>query len=542
MAGESGQGARERRQATLGRAGAISAATMSSRVLGLLREQIFARLFGAGLISDAFIIAYRIPNLLRDLFAEGALSAAFIPTFSAAREKQGEEEAFLLGRVVFTVFLAITGGLTLLGMIFAPAIVDAIAPGFSTGAEDGSEMGKRALTITLTRWMMPVLLFVTMAAISRGILNTYHRYFLPALSPAIFNLVAIVCGYALWALGASPGSAIRVWAAATLAGAALTFFVQAPPLRRIGFHFRALFTLRHPGLRRILRMMTPATLGLAAVQVNIFVNSILASHLEDGAVSWLNFSFRLVYLPIGVIGVALATVTAVDVSREAARENAEGFHDGLATSLRLVAFFTIPAAAGLIALAQPIVSLIYEYGEFDPEDTAATATALRCYAAALFFYSAVKVLAPSCYALDRARAPVIASVAAVSVNIAWSLSTYRSLGYAALAAGTALAAAVNFLLLIGLLRRGTGGIAGRGLAAIAFKMTLIAAPMGAACWGLEMGLAQSLGDADLLPRLMRVLLPILLGVILVLLGGRVLEVPETDAVKAIILRRGSSRV
>src|SRR5213078_4523722 len=298
------------------RAGVVSAAVLVSRVLGLVREQAFAVFFGAGRELDAFITAFRIPNLLRDLFAEGALSAAFVTTFTWRLEHEGEAAAWRLANLVVNALAIVVSAITLAGIWFAPALVTAIAPGFA------DIPGKVELTVALTRIMFPFLLLVALAAVAMGILNTRHIFGVPAAASAFFNL-------------------------GSLAGGLLQLLVQVPSLWRVGFRYRPLLALRDPGLRQVARLMGPATIGAAAVQVNVFVNNNFASYLGNGPVSWLNVAFRFMQLPIGLFGVAIGTVTLPLVSRHGARGDTRAFRATVGQALELVALFCLPAAAGL---------------------------------------------------------------------------------------------------------------------------------------------------------------------------------------------------
>lgn len=530
-----------RRQA--GRAGVVGSATMTSRVLGLLREHVFAKLFGTDALSDAFVMAYRIPNLLRDLFAEGALSSAFVPSFAECRQQRGQDAAFRLAQTVFSFVFIVVGGLTVAGVVFAPQIVNVIAPGFDhviarTGPVEAS-VSQEDLTVHLTRILMPFLLLVSLAAACRGVLNSYHQYFLPAVSPALFNLVAVITGLLLWWSGTPPETAVYGWALATLGGGFVQLVIQLPSMRRLGLRMRLAFAFRDASFRRLLRLLLPATLGLAAVQVNVLVNSVLASLLEAGSATWLQLAFRLVYLPIGVIGVAVATVASVNLSQLAAQRDMTGFRTDLTSAIRLVAFFTIPASVGLVVLDAPIVRLIYEYGRFDAASTAATATALTCYSLGLVFYSAIKTLAPAMYALDRIRAPVIASVAGVAVNLMWSLLTYRTYGVAALAIGTSLAALVNFAVLAVALARalGRGESSGRTTWVILLKTMSVAALMGIVVHFVHGELAGVLGTTTFVARAANLSASIAIGGVIVIAGGVAMRIPEARDLWATIRRK-----
>jgi putative peptidoglycan lipid II flippase len=420
----------------------VSAATLGSRILGLVREQLFAALLGAGLYADAFVVAFRIPNLLRDLFAEGALSAAFVPTFTRVEKEHGKEAAFLLANRVVGAITVFVGAIAALAMILSEPLVAAMASGFT------QVPGKAELTARLARLMMPFLPLLSLSAVTMGMLNARGRFGAPALAPALFNVAAIVVGGALKLAGADPETAVVGWSLGTLAGGALQLGVQLPPLRREGYRFRPAIggAFRDESVRKIAVLMAPATLGLAATQLNIFVNTQFAS-TEPGANAWLNYAFRLMYLPIGVFGVAIATVTSSTLARRAAENDVAGMKSGLGVGLRHVALLTVPSTVGLLVLREPIIGLIYERGSFSAEDTGATAIALAGYAVGLYAYSGVKVLAPAFYALGRPRIPLVASGCAVLSNLLLNFAAHRHLGYLGLALGTSLGALLNMAIL-----------------------------------------------------------------------------------------------
>lgn len=416
-------------------AGSVSLATLTSRVFGLIRDQIFAALIGAGFYSDAFFIAFRIPNLLRDLFAEGALSSAFVPTFTEYEVKRSREEAWALANLVVGTLLVVIGTLTILGMVFAPQLVSWIAPGF------GSIPGKAALTVSLTRIMWPFLLIIAVSALFMGILNVHREFTIPAFAPVMFNLVAIAFGIGIWIFGLGGKAAVTGWSIGTLCGGLAQGGIQLPRLLRSGWKIRP--TLRNwrgsPGLLQIGLLMLPAVIANSGTQINILVNSILASLLVQGSPSWLNYAFRLIQLPIGVFGVAISVVTLSTVSRDAATDSKEAFRDNLTTSLNLVFLLTIPCAVGLWVLGVPIVRLIFERGAFFARDTLATAAAVSFYAIGLPAYAAVKVMAPTFFALKKSKVPMMASLFGVAANVAFNLWAYKRMGHVGLALGTSLA-------------------------------------------------------------------------------------------------------
>jgi putative peptidoglycan lipid II flippase len=515
-------------------AGLVSAMTLVSRVLGLVREVVFAALLGAGYHSDAFRIGFRIPNLLRDMFAEGALSAAFVPTYARALNEGGREAAFRLANRVLSFLAVLLGLLVVLGVAFAWPVVSALAPGFDDQA------GKAELTVLLTRLMMPFLAFVSFAAVAMGMLNAEERFGVPALSPALFNAVTIAWAGALWAMGLPPDQVVVGWALGTLAGGLAQFLVQVPSLRRLGWRARADWAPRDPGLLRIARLMAPATVGLAAVQVNIFVNSRFAS-AEPGAVSWLDYAFRLLYLPIGLFGVALGTIATAGLARRAAEGDMDGLRQTLRQSLSMLAFLTVPATVGLMALGVPVVRLLYERGRFTEADTRATAAALFLYSFGLVGYTGVKVLAPAFYALGRPRVPLFASVSAVATNLLVVWAFHARFGFRAIAVGTALGSIVNTALLVGFFERRVGGLFGHGLFRPIARMAVAAAAMGALSWASAAGLERLVGTRGLWAQLVTGLVPVLAGVGLYGLLTHALRVGEAEVLGRMVrdrLRRG----
>jgi putative peptidoglycan lipid II flippase len=516
---------------SLGRAaGLISAFTFLSRLLGLVREQVFAALLGAGLYADAFQAAFKIPNLLRDLFAEGALSAAFVPTYARVLKSEGRAAAFRLASRLLTVLAVVLGLLVLLGMAFAPQIVRLLAPGFELVP------GKSEATVVLTRVMLPFLPLVSFAAVAMGILNAHERFGTPAFAPAAFNVVAIVWGVVLWSMGYGAAQVAMGWAMGTLLGGAAQFLIQVPGLRREGWRFTPLWGPGDPHLRAIARLMGPATVGLAAVQVNIFVSTIFASH-EPGAVSWLQYAFRILYLPIGIFGVAVGTVVTTRLAHAAAAADQGDMRSTLQESLRLLFFLTLPATAGLLVLAQPIVRLLFERGRFSSFDTAATAEALALYAVGLVAYTGVKVLAPAFYSLHAPRVPLVASACAVATNLLFIFFLNRSLGFRAIALGTAVGSVVNCLVLALVLESRVGGFL-RGLltsgVARMIAATLLMAPP---AWLAARALEDWIGTQGLLAQLVTGLVPVAAGGLVYAAAALALRIPEATALWSALRRR-----
>jgi putative peptidoglycan lipid II flippase len=507
-------------------AGLVSGLTAISRVLGLARELVFAASLGAGLHADAFRIAFRIPNLLRDLFAEGALSAAFVPTFARALREHGAEGAYRLASRVLTAVGVVLGALVLAGVAFAPQVVALLAPGFDAVA------GKAEVAVRLTRVMMPFLPLVAFAAVAMGMLNAQARFGRPAFAPAMFNVVTIACGLALLAAGLPPGQVALGWALATLGGGAAQFLIQVPPLRRMGWSFRPEWAPADPGLRRMAALMLPATAGLGAVQVNIFVNSVFASH-QPGAVSWLDYAFRILYLPIGLFGVALGTIATSTLSRRAAEGDLDGLRATLRQALSTLLFLTVPATVGLALLAVPVVRLLYERGRFSAADTEATGVALTLYALGLVGYTGVKVLAPAFYALGMARVPALGSVLAVGVNLAVVIGLFPRLEFRAVALGTCLGSLANAAWLFGVFEARVGGLAGHGLLRGGLRMLAASAVMAPLAWGAARGLETALGTGGFVAQLGTGLVPVGVGVLAYVGAARAFGIPEIALMRAL---------
>ncbi len=518
-------------------AGIISLAVMASRVLGLVRDQVFAALFGAGLQYDAFLTAFRIPNLLRDLFAEGALSAAFVTTFSQTLQSKGKEAAIRLSNRVATLIMISISVIAVLAWLYAPAIVRLLAPGFF------DIPGKAELTISLTRIMIPFLLLIALAAQAMGMLNTFNVFGLPALASAFFNVGSILGGLLLgFSFGPMIGlTPIAGMAYGTLVGGCLQLAVQWPSLWHRGVRYRPDFNLSDPGVRQILRLMGPAIIGTAAVQINVFVNTNFASAIIDpatgtvlnGPVSWLSFAFRFMQFPIGVFGVAIATATLPSLSRSTANPNYDEFRQTLTHSLALVFLLCIPSAIGLAVMGRPIVALVFEHGKFTSFDTVQTANALAAYAIGLAGYAAVKVLSPAFYALNDARTPMLISLGSIAVNYVMNTLLVGPFGHVGLAFSTSTVALVNFLLLALLMRRRLQRLEGRRLGKTVLRICAASLPMAATAW-FTSELAGVLPLRGLWVHLVQVIASIGLAAIVFYFGCRFFRIEELpEAVNAV---------
>jgi putative peptidoglycan lipid II flippase len=497
-----------------------------------VREQVLAALFGAGNAMDAYNVASRIPNLVRDLFAEGAMSSAFVPTFTRHLTTEGRASAWRLGNHVINALIVVTAALVVLGIVFAEPIVALFAGAYR------SVPGKLELTILLTRMMLPFLTFVALAAAVMGMLNALHRFFIPALSPAMYNVATIACALLLVpvmpAVGLPPIAAIAI---GSLLGGVAQLALQWPALRREGFTYRPALDWRDESLRRVLLLMGPGTIGLAATQVNVFVNTVLATGEGTGAVSWLNYAFRLMYLPIGLFGVSIATATLPTVARHAAQQDEPAVRRTIADSLSLMMMLNVPATIGLMVLAVPIVRVIFERNAFTAADTIATAAALQFYAIGLLGYSVVRIASPVFYALGQSLTPVKISVATVLVNVVLNIVLAQILGYRGLALGTSIAALFNAALLMFLLRRRLGGLEGRRVASSFVRIVIAAAVMGAATVAVDRGLGVWWPGEGLMAQIVRLGSTILAA--LAVLGGaaHLLRIREFAEGVALVTRR-----
>jgi putative peptidoglycan lipid II flippase len=506
---------------------------MTSRIFGLVRDQVLASMFGAGNAMDAFNVAFRIPNLVRDLFAEGAMSAAFVPVFMRQLTTGGTAPAWRLGNNVINALLLVTGVVVILGIVFARPLVGAFA------ADYASVPGKLELTVWLTRIMLPFLTLVAIAAAVMGMLNSLHLFFIPALAPAMFNVATIVCALTLVPVMARAGwPPITAIAIGTLVGGLAQLSLQWPLLHRQGFRYELVLNWREEGLRRILLMMGPGTIGLAATQVNVFVNTVLATGEGTGAVSWLNYAFRLMYLPTGLFGVSIATATVPAVSRHAARSDNVAVRGTLAEGLSLMLVMNVPATVGLIVLATPIVRVIFERRAFLPSDTAATAAALQFYAVGLLGYSIVRIASPAFYALGDSRTPVKISIAAVIANAGLNLALVRVLGYRGLALGTSVAALFNAGALIWFLHRRLDGLDDRRVLSSFARIIVASLVMGVAAVAIDRALTAWIPGNAFVVQAARLFVTILSALLVLALAAHVLKIREFREGLVLIAKRG----
>jgi putative peptidoglycan lipid II flippase len=452
-------------------AGLIGAATFSSRILGFIRDMVLARLFGATAAADAFFVAYRVPNLLRELFAEGSMSAAFIPVFTEYHTRRTAREAWELASAMFTTLLTLVTLMMLLGMMAAPGIVWLLAPGFH---DDSSKL---ALTTLLTQMMFPYLVFISLAALAMGILNSLRAFAAPALSPVFFNIVIIGCALFLSPLLAEPiyGVAIGV-----VAGGAAQFAMQLPGLRARGMLMGFRFEPGHPGVKRVGQLILPSLLGLSVTQVNITISTILASFFAGGP-TYLFYGMRLIQFPLGIFGVALATAILPTLSAQASKGAWDELRGTLGFGLRMILFIMLPAMLGLILLRTPIVHLFFEHGTFTAADTAGTALAVLCYAVGLWAFAGVRIIVAAFYSMQDTRTPAFTAVGAVLANLVLSLVFMDTLRHAGLALATALAGMLNVTILVAVLNRRLGGVDWVSIGRSAGRVLIASIPVVIAC-------------------------------------------------------------
>ncbi|MFO7650791.1 MAG: murein biosynthesis integral membrane protein MurJ [bacterium] len=513
------------------RVGLFSAGTMLSRILGVVRESVFAYLFGAGFASDAFNVAFRIPNFLRDLFAESALSAAFVPAFvtslrSGDRERSWRFAANTLNTLVLVLTVAVA-----LCMVFAPWVVKGIALGFA------DEPAKFELTVTLTRLMFPFLLLVAMAAWAMGVLNAGGRFFLPATAPAAFNVVSAILPLATYAWLKSRGiEPIVGMAWGVTLGAAAQFLVQVPGLAKMGLRWRPVLDWRDPELRAVIRRWLPMIMGFATWQVNFLVNTFLLTFLREGSVTWVNYAYRIQHLPAGLFGAAIGSVAIAEYAHGTAGTDARALRGRFAHAMGLVSVLTLPAALLLAALAVPVVRLIYEHGRFTSSDTLLTAQALALYCLGIWPAAATRNCAAGFYSVGDTRTPAYVAIGTVGANIVINLVLMRHIGFLSFPLAAGVTQLANFGLLFGLLRRRTGGLGGRGLLGLSLRALAASALAGAGALACAWGWDRLVGPVGILGQAGQVFLAGGLGVAVYWLAGRLLGVKEIEQAARDLLR------
>lgn len=526
-------------------AGVVSIAVMGSRILGLAREAAIAYYFRSNLSGDAFYLAFRIPNFLRDLFGEGILSKAFITTFLATETEDGEQAAWNLANRVFNLTFLVLMSIAVLGIAFAPAIVDVLArEDFDESLDVTAHYGfdtKVELTIYLTQLMFPYLLFVSLAAIAMGLLNSKGRFGIPACASSFFNISSLVIGvsgyYLFPVAGMHPVTGMAV---GVFVGGIAQFAIQVPSMYRVGFRYRPLLSLRDPRVLQVIHLVGPAVLGVAAVQVNQFTNTFFITS-GSAWLTWISRAYRVVHLPIGLFGVAISTVALPQLAKFATIGETGNFRNALSYALRLMLMLTIPAAVGLMVLSAPICRFLYERGETDVFDTVGTAGVLFVYAFGLCGFSTLKIVTDGFYAYKDIRAPVIVSICTVILNICLNyLFIYRELFLdpRAVVLSTVLTVTLNCAVLLLLLRRKVGRLGLKRIVPLTLKILVASTVMGVVCW-LTNGVIEGdwLGTEGIAARLMGVFGPIGLGLIVLAGMYKLLRVSEFDDILNVFKQR-----
>ncbi len=508
-------------------AGIVGAATMVSRIFGLLRDIVIAAFFGAGWKTDAFWVAYRIPNMLRRLLGEGALTISFVPVFTEYLQKKTRQQAVELASVIFTLLSGFLAIITLAGIILSPVIVGLIAPGFI------SEPQQFNLAVFLNRLMFPYIFFISLVALCMGILNSFRHFSAPALSPVMLNVAMIASAFLLKDYFAEPITALAI---GVLIGGFFQLVMQWPFLLKYGVKFKIKFDLRHPGLRQIGYLFIPAVFSASVNTLNVFVGTILASLLPYGSVTYLFYADRVMELPLGVFAIAVGTATLPSFSRQATNNNTSELKTSLSFSLRLMLFLIIPAMIALIALNQPIISVLFQRGAFDATASVLTGQALFCYALGLWAFAVVRIFLSAFYSLQDSKWPMKAAFISFGVNILASVILMYPLKHNGLALANSLAVTVNVFVLAAALKKKIGPFLDKEFYKAILKIIIASLVMLAAIllvsiyhpWNIMVGFKE---------KLFYLLSVISLGGIAFLVSAYLLKIPEVKKVINLIKQR-----
>ncbi len=535
----------EQNQEVTRAAGIVSLAVMGSRVLGLAREIAIFYYFPTRLGAAAFHLAFRIPNFLRDMFGEGILSKAFITTFVATEAEDGEDAAWNLTNRIFNLTCIVLLGIILLGIFFAPNIVDLLArDDFDETLDSSKHYGfdtKIELTIYLTQLMFPYLLFVSLAAIAMGLLNSKGRFGIPACASSFFNLSSLIIGvggyYLFQRYGMHPTTGM---AAGVLVGGIAQFLIQVPSMYRVGFRYRPLLGFRDPRVLEVLRLIGPAILGVAAVPINQLTNTWFITSADEW-LPWMQGAYRIMHLPLGIFGVAISTVALPQLAKFANAGETEQFRNALSYALRLMLTVILPASIGLMVLSEPICRLLYERGAFLGSDTIMTGRVLFVYAFGLCGFSALKIVTDGFYAHKDIRAPVIVSLCGVALNICLNyFFIFRGHFFdpRAVVFSTVFTVTLNSGILLMLLRRKVGRLGLWSMAPLALKILIASAIMGIVCW-LKHGTIENdlLGNVGTGPRIVNVFAPIGFSLLTLAVMYKLLKVTEFDDILNIFKRK-----
>lgn len=498
--------------------GIVSLGTFTSRIVGYIRDVLIANRFGASLVSDAFFVAWRIPNTLRELLGEGALSAAFIPVFTEYLKTKDKKEAWKLASLIFNGLLIISILITLLGIIWTPLIITIIAPGFK-----GSDAFQ--LTVTLTRIMFPFTIFICLAALVMGILNSCQHFTLPAFAPAVLNLCLIGAIFFLCPLFDEPILGLSI---GFLIGGLMQLLIQLPALIKERMEYRLIIDLFNPGVKKIIFLMIPRAIGAGITQLNITISNLLASFLVLGSISSLFYSNRLVHFPLALFGIAIGTVLFPTMSKQVVEGNLDELKKSLLWGLKMVILTSLPATIGLMVLGRPIIQILFQHGQFDVYDTNITYLALFFYAFGLLGFASLKVIIPAFYSQHDTWTPLKIGIISVIANIVFSLLLMRPLEQGGLTLSLSLSGFLNASLLLIILRQKIGAIYGSQILKSFLKVLLASSIMGFFCWII-----------------MRIDIGIFYQVVIGLIGGlgilflscKMLKIEEIDSVWN-LLKRG----
>ena len=498
-------------------AGVVGFYTFLSRILGLIRDMVLAALFGSGMAADAFFVAFRIPNLLRRLFAEGSLTIAFIPVFTEYLTTRTKKDAFDLARIVLSLLTLSLVIVTVLGVLFSPWIVRIQAFGF------GGSGVKYDLTVLLTRITFPYIFFISVVAFFMGVLNSLRHFAAPAAAPVFLNVGII--GAAYFISPSLPDPIVGV-AVGVLIGGILQVCLQIPWIVKKGLKLFPRWQPNHPAVKKIGLLMLPAIFGSAVYQLNSYIGTLLASFLVEGSVSWLYYADRLVQFPLGVFAIAISTAALPSLSTQAAKKDLEQFGDILSHALRMVFFITVPATVGLIILGKPIIQVLLERGAFDATSTLMTNRALIFYALGLLAFSGIRVMVSAFYALQDTKTPVKIAIIAFLTNLIFSLILMGPLKHGGLALALSLASSLQFCLLVVFLKRKVPVINLRPVIISALKCIFAAVVMGSGVFYMYSRWLTANSDSGLLSMSIDLAGLIGIGVVLYFVFARILRCRE----------------
>lgn len=512
-------------------AGIVGIATMVSRIFGYIRDMVVAAFFGASWMTDAFWVAFRIPNLLRRLLGEGSLTVSFVPVFTEYLQKKSKEEALELASNAFTILSIILVIISILGVLFSPLIVALMAPGFI------KEPGQFALTVFLNRLMFPYIFFISLVALCMGILNSFRHFAVPALSPVILNISMIVAALTLRNYFEEPITALAV---GVMIGGVLQLAMQWPFLVKFGVKFKPRFNFHHPGIKQIGFLMFPAFFGAAVYQINVLVGTILASLLPSGSVSYLFYADRIMELPLGVFAVAIGTASLPSFSEHVSKGNFEELKSSLSFSLRLMLFVTIPSMVAIIVLHFPIISVLFQRGAFDVQAAVSTSQALFCYALGLWAFSLIRVIVSVFYSLQDAKWPVKAAIVALVFNIIASLILMNPLKHNGLALANSLASMINVIILSVVLKKKIGTFLDRSFYSSVIKIIISSLVMLAALMIVDFFLPWNT-DAHFKARLIYLIISIAVGAAAFFICSYLLKSPEIYGIIRMLKKRFTRR-